>query len=130
MRLLLLGKAGLAQRWSPKEILWVKPPWDLWTQAAAKLLASQCTIICVVPALAAEWVRSLVHTATRRLYVEMGTRLYQRNGKKCAGPRWTTWLLRIDGDVHQRLDDKRAYNAVCHRCGDANPLRELRRAMP
>ncbi len=103
---------GLAQRWSPKEILWINPPWDLWPQAAAKLLASQCTLICVVPAWSAEWVRSLVHTATRRLYVEMGTRLFQQNGKKCAGTRWGTCVLQIDGDVCPRLDDTRAYNAV------------------
>ncbi len=103
---------GLEQRWSPKEILWNNPPWDLWPQAAAKLLASQCTAICVVPACSAECVRSLVHTATRRLYVEMGTRLFQRNGKKCAGTRWGTCLLRNDGDVRPRLDDTRAYNSV------------------
>ncbi len=36
---------GLAQRWPPKEILWINPPWDLWPRAAAKLLASQCTAI-------------------------------------------------------------------------------------
>ena len=103
---------GLAQRWPAKEILWINPPWDLCPRAAAKLLASQCTAICVVPAWSAEWVRSLVHTATRRLFVEMGTRLFQRERKKCAGTRWGTWVLRIDGDVRPRLDDTRAYNAV------------------
>ena len=103
---------GLAQRWPPKEILWINQPWDLWPRAAAKLLASQCTAICVVPAWSAEWVRSLMHTATRRLFVEMGTRLFQREGKKCAGTRWGTWVLRIDSDVRPRLDDTRAYNAV------------------
>jgi hypothetical protein len=81
---------GLAQRWMSKEVLWINPPWGLWPQAAAKLFASQCTAICVVPAWSAEWVRSLLHTATRRLYLEMGTTLSQRNGKKCAGNRWGT----------------------------------------
>jgi hypothetical protein len=78
---------GLAQRWQPKEIMWINPPWGLWPQAATKLLASQCTAICEVIAWSAELVRLLVHTANRRLYVEMSTRLFQRNEEKCAGTR-------------------------------------------
>ena len=38
--------------------------------------------------------------------------MFQRERKKCAGTRWGTWVLRIDGDVRPRLDDTRAYNAV------------------
>ncbi len=83
MQLLLHGKAEwVGTVITPEKGLWIKIPWDLWRQAAVKLLSNQCKAICVLTAWSAELVRSLVHTATRRLFVEMGTRLFQRNGKK------------------------------------------------
>ncbi len=101
---------SLDQRWSPKEVLWLNPPWTLWPEAAANLLASQCTAICVVPGWDASWVQSLVHAASRRLYVETGTRMFQRDGKKSGATQWGTWVLRIDGDVRPNTSELRAYN--------------------
>jgi hypothetical protein len=47
----------------------------------------------------------------RRLYVEMGTILFQRNGRKvCAYP--VVHLGTADCDVRPRLDDTRAYNGM------------------
>ena len=103
---------ALQQRWDPTEVLWLNPPWSLWPQVAAKLLGSTCTAVCVLPAWRKQWVRDLVHTATRRLYIDIGTRLFQRQGKKCAGVQWGVWVLRIDGDVRPELSEARAYNTV------------------
>jgi hypothetical protein len=85
----------------------LNPPWNLWPEAATKLLASQCTAVCVVPGMDAPWLQSLVHAAKRRLYVETGTRMFQRDGKKCGETQWGTWVLRIDGDVRQNMSDVR-----------------------
>ena len=62
-----LEEDALQQRWDPTEVLWLNHPWSLWPQVAAKLLGSTCTAVCVLPAWRKQWVRDLVHTATRRL---------------------------------------------------------------
>ncbi len=49
---------------------------------------------------------------TRRLYVETGTRMFQRDGKKSGATQWVTWVLRINGDVRPNTSELRAYNVV------------------
>ena len=88
---------GLAQEWDPREVLWVNPPWALWPQAADKMLASGCTGLCILPAWSTEWVQRLLQASTKRLYLEAGSRLFSRHGRKLPGTRWGTWVLRIDG---------------------------------
>ena len=109
---LTLEQDALSRTWDPRGVLWMNPPWPLWEKAARKLLGTSCTAICVLPAWKAGWVRELVHTATRRLYVEEGTRLFECGGRKCRGTRWGTWVLRIDGDVRPHLSEVQAYNTV------------------
>ena len=89
-----------------------QPPWHLWPQAADKLLTSQCTALCVLPAWDKEWARRIVHTATKRLYLEAGSRLFERHGRKLAGTHWGTWVVRIEGKVRPAMDNTRAYATV------------------
>ena len=85
----------------------MNPPWNLWKEAAEKLLQSRCKAICVVPAWSKPWVWDLVCAATTRIYAECGTRLFRSNGKNCPATNWGTWILRIDGENrnnHTRYD--------------------------
>ena len=107
-----LEEDSLTQEWGVGEILWVNPPWSLWPQVADKLLASECTAICVLPAWCVEWVRRVVHTAVRRVYIERGTRLYERFDRKCPGTRWGTWVVRVDGKARPPLEGGRAYQTI------------------
>ena len=53
-----------------------------------------------------------MHIATRRIYVEEGTRLFEYEGRKCHGTRWGTWVIRVDGGFRPELCDMGAYDAV------------------
>ena len=103
---------ALVQKWDEREILWLNPPWELWETTATRLINSPCTAICIFPAWKKDWVRKLVHVATKRLYVEEGTRLFEYRGRKCQGTRWGTWVVRIDGDFRPDWCEIGAYDTV------------------
>ena len=79
---------ALKQKWDPAEILWLNPPWGLWPQTSEKLLASNCSAICLLPAWTKPWVKALVATATKRVYLEAGTCLFERYGKSANSTLW------------------------------------------
>ena len=103
---------AMTQPWDPQEVLWMNPPWRLWPEAADKLLESKCTAVCVLPAWSKPWVWKLVCAASRHIYVEAGTRLFVKEGRKCASTQWGTWVLRIDGTAHRNLTRQEAVGNV------------------
>ena len=106
------GEDALIQDWNPEEVLWINPPWRLWPQVAKKLLESGCSAICVIPAWSKPWVRELLCTATKRLHVEQGTRLFIHNGRKSPSTLWGVWVVRIDKNVRSPVDKTQAFGDV------------------
>ena len=103
---------ALKQDWDPEEVLWVNPPWRIWPEVAEKLMVSGNAAICVLPAWSKPWVHKILCAATKRLYVEAGTRLFVKEGKKQASTLWGVWVVRLDKGVRRQVDLNQAYERV------------------
>ena len=86
---------ALTKSWNEGEVLWMNPPWRLWPEVAAKLLASTCEAVCVLPAWAKPWTQSLVQVASRWLYFEAGVRMFEVDGRAASNTRWGVWALLV-----------------------------------
>ena len=95
---------ALTMDWPSEDVMWMNPPWTLWPEAEAKLSQARCAAVAICPGWAKPWVKNLVSMASRKVYFEQGTRLFELNGKPMAGTFWGTWALRIDKGPRKTFD--------------------------
>jgi hypothetical protein len=112
---------SLRCEWSRDEILWLNPPWRLWPQAAEKLYAASGAALVVCPAWNKPWVKQLVGMASRRVYYERGTRVFEVDGHPCDGTLWGTWALRVDKGPRKELDPTEVFKK-CIYCPGWRPM--------
>ena len=82
--------------WTTEEVYWMNPPWRLWPQVEARLQETTCSALVLCPAWRKPWVRRLLGMASRRIFYEQGTHLFELNAGPTQGIPWGVWALRID----------------------------------
>ena len=92
--------------------MWLNPPWSLWPKVTEKLMAIMCAAICVVSAWSSGWLQSLVRTASKRVYIEQGSRIFEVEGKPSSSTFWGVWALSIDKGDRVTLDKTQSFQCL------------------
>lgn len=99
---------AMQQSWQG-ELLWLNPPWTMWPQVTSKVEESGARCVAIFPAWSKAWVNKLLMLATKIIYFESGTRIFQLYGKAVPGIRWGLYAVYILGwqmiptTVHPKL---------------------------
>ena len=80
----------------PRAMCWVNPPWKIWSEVEPYLSQGVCSAIVICPAWQKPWVKNLLSSASQRIYVEKGTRLFECPSISSQGILWGVWALRIN----------------------------------
>ena len=68
---------ALQKDWGEGGTVWLNPPWSLWPMVLRKLRNISCDAICIVPDWRRGWVRELLRKASKRMYFQPGTRIFE-----------------------------------------------------
>lgn len=99
---------ALQQQWWG-ELLWLNPPWTLWPLVAAKVEESGASCVAVFPAWSKDWVNKMLIMATKLIYFEVGSKIFQLHGVAVPGIKWGLYAVYIVGSqpvlapVHPKL---------------------------
>lgn len=87
---------ALVQPWDQSEVMWCNPPWSIWPATAQKIINSQCVTVAVFPSWESkDWVKQLTFMASKVIYFEIGSRIFELWGKPVGGIKWGLYAVLI-----------------------------------
>lgn len=87
---------ALQVKWPTHLVMWLNPPWSLFSLVVNKIAQEKVSCIVIAPAWDSKpWVQTLLQWSSKVMFFETGTRFFELAGKPAGGIRWGIYAMYI-----------------------------------